>query len=120
MGDTVWVLKEGQDEDDWDHSLLLREEKALKKLAQKLGVAPLEELLDYSILSEEFDDDEAEPNYLNPADIKPTLSALITALKADGAGLKNPAEVLEELEDCLKKVQAAEDEQCKVRLSIVP
>jgi hypothetical protein len=45
MGNTVWVLKEGQNEDDWDHSFILREEKALDRLAKKIESQEIERLL---------------------------------------------------------------------------
>lgn len=120
MGDTVWVLKEGQDEDDWDHSLILRENKELKRLSRELGVKRLDDLLDYSILNAEFSDIEEDPNYFEPAEIRPTLEALIAAIKAGKSRLGSPGEVVEELEDCLKKVLEAEDGRLRVRLSIVP
>ncbi len=38
MSDTLWILKDGQDEDDWDHSLILSEEKVLSRLAKELNI----------------------------------------------------------------------------------
>jgi len=120
MGNTVWVLKEGQEEDDWDHSFMLREEEALNTLSKTYGVKALADLLDYSILNEEFGDSDDAPNFLNPSEIKPTLTALISAIKEGKSNLKEVSEILEELEDCLRKVVEAENEQCRIRLSIVP
>ena len=54
MGDTVWVLREGQQSDDRDHSLVLREKKGLDRLAKVLGVKKLSALFDYSIYNEAF------------------------------------------------------------------
>ena len=56
MGDTIWVLIEGQESDDWDHSVLLREQKGLDRLAEILSVAKLSELFDFSAYAEEVED----------------------------------------------------------------
>ena len=120
MGNTVWVLKEGQDDDDWDHSLMLKEEDKLNALCKKHNVKPLSDLLDYSILNEEFGDGGDSPNFLNPSEIKPTLAILINLIKEGKSNLKQATEVLDELEDCLQKVSEAESEHSKIRLSIVP
>ena len=97
MGNTLWVLKEDQEEDNWDHSLMLIEEDELKRLSKQSGVKALEDLLDFSIISEEYSDVEMEPNFLNPSDIKPTLEALISTIKSGNVNLESPTEVLEEL-----------------------
>ncbi len=120
MTDTIWVLREGQEEDDRDHSLILREEKSLKRLSKELGVKSLPEFFDYSILKEEFNGPDTEPNYSKPSEILPTLEALIIKIKSGESNIERSEELLEELEDCLKKVVEAEDEKCSVRLSIVP
>ena len=120
MGNTVWVLKEGQEDDDWDHSFMLNEEDELNVLCKKHDVKPLSDLLDYSILNEEFGEGDDSPNFLNPSEIKPSLAILITLIKEGKSNLKQATEVLEELEDCLQKVTEAESEHSKIRLSIVP
>ncbi len=119
MGDTIWVLKEGQDHDEWDHSFILGEDRELNRLSKKLGVKQLDELLDYSILNEEFGDSNEEPNYLNPCEVRPTLVALISEIKSGQSRIRAVNEILEELEDCLKKVIDAENKKCTVRLSVV-
>lgn len=120
MGNTVWVLKEGQNEDDWDHSFILREEKALERLAKKLKVKKLSDYYDYSVLNEEFDGPDTETNYVKPVDVKKSLEALINAIKDDASDIKSTSKIMDELEDCLKKVNEAEKENCDVRLSIIP
>jgi hypothetical protein len=120
MGDTIWVLKEGQDEDDWDHSLILTEEKEFKRLSKELGLKKFDELLDYSILNEESGDPNTEPNYLDPSEARLTLESFISAIKTGQSKIKAAEDVLEELEDCLKKIIEAENEHCKVRLAVVP
>jgi hypothetical protein len=120
MGTTVWVLKEGQEDDNWDHSLMLSQEKELDRLAEKLKVKKLSELYDYSVLSDEFGGPETEPNYLAPEVVKETLRSLIGAIKAGNSGVRLQDELVEELEDCFIKAVQAETENCKVRLSIIP
>jgi|GEM_PF-3293580 len=120
MGDTIWVLKEGQDEDGWDHTLILSEEEEFKRLSKELGLKKLDDLLDYSILNEEFGGPDTDPDYLNPSEVKSTLEAFISAIKSGKSKIEAVDDILEELEDCLKKVIEAENEQCKVRLSVVP
>jgi hypothetical protein len=121
MGDTIWVLKEGQESDDWDHSVLLQEEKGLDRLAKALFVKELSELLDYSAYAEEFGGPD-EPNYLSPQEARATLSAVLEAIKTGHHEYrpKNRDELLDELEDCVKKVGEAEAENCRVRLAIIP
>ena len=121
MGDTIWVLKEGQESDDWDHSVLLQEEKGLDRLAKALSVKKLSDLFDFSTYADEFGGPE-EPNYISPHEARATLSALFEAIKAghDEYRPKNRKEMLDELDDCLKKVGEAEAENCRVRLAIIP
>jgi hypothetical protein len=120
MGDTVWVLPEGKEEDDWDHSLTLREEKGLNKLSEALGVKKISDLLDYSIQAEEFGQ-ELQPNYVEPNELESTLSSLVTALKEHHPAYKpkRADELLEELEDMLAKVRKAAEDGVRVRLSVI-
>lgn len=67
MGNTLWILQEGQEECDCDYSLLLREDKNLDHLASVLGVRTLTELFDYSAFAKEFDDP-VECNYIDAQD----------------------------------------------------
>lgn len=120
MGDTVWILKEGQNEDNWDHSLILREEKTLNRLAKKLKIKKLSDFYDYSVLNEEFDGPDTEPNYVSPIDVKKSLQTLITAIREGDSGIEAPNDIVDELEDCLQKVAEAEKEKCNIRLSIIP
>ncbi len=114
MGNTLWVLNEKRDEDEWDHSLVLSHEKYLESLADELGINRISEFYDHSILSEEYGV-EAEPNYVIPQDVEVVLGSLIEAIKPDGN-----AELIAELEDCLNKTLEADSENIKVRLAIIP
>ena len=86
MGKTVWILQNQQEDDDQDHSLVLVHEKQLAKLAKETGVKEFSEFLDYFVIAEEFSGD-AEVNYVEPAEVKDTLSQLIAAI-GDGKSKK--------------------------------
>ena len=120
MGNTIWVLSEDSDEDDWDHSFLLVNEKLLNKLADQLNVKKLSDFYDHSILAEEYGED-IEPNYIIPDDLESVLNPLITAIRDGDAGkLNGNVEIIQELVDCLEKVLNAKSCGSKVRLAIVP
>ncbi len=117
MGNTVWLLNENSDEDEWDHSLIIANENSLNGLADELGIKRLSDYYDHSILAEEFGG-EAEPNYVIAEELTSILDPLINAIR--GGKLNGDNEIIEELEDCLKKALAAKDQGLKVRLAIVP
>ena len=117
MGNTVWVLDEHSDEDEWDHSLILDNEQALANLATELSITKLSDLYDHSILAEEYGGD-IEPNYVDAQKLAAIFEALISAIK--GGKLNSDAELLEELDDCLKKTVEAKRQGLRVRLAIVP
>ena len=120
MGNTVWVLSQDIDEDDWDHSLILVHEKSLDMLADQLSVKRLSDFYDYSILAEDFDE-EVEPNYVSADELESVLNSLITAIRDGIAGkLNEDTEIIEELEDCSGKVSNAKRNGSKVRFAIVP
>ena len=117
MGNTVWLLNENTEGDEWDHSLILANENELNSLADELGVKRLSDVYDYSILTEEYGG-EAEQNYLDAQELINILEPITKAIKA--GRLNADAEIIEELEDCLKKTSIAKDQGLKVRLAIVP
>lgn len=120
MGNTVWILQEGQEDDDLDHSLVIVHEKRLDKLAKEIGVKEFSEFLDYSVIAAEFGED-AEVNYIEPVEVKDTFFQIIAAIVAGKSKkLSNNSNLLEELEDCLNKVEVAQQAGKKVRLSVIP
>lgn len=56
MGNTIWVLQEGHEETDFDHSVMMDEEKKLDRLSKELGVKKLSDFFDYSEMEAEFGD----------------------------------------------------------------
>lgn len=120
MGNTVWVLQDGKEDDDWDHSLLLVHEKRLDKLAKEIGVKEFSEFLDYSVIAAEFGAGTVV-NYVEPAEVKDTFSQLIAAIVAGKSKkLNNNSDLIEELEDCSNKADVAQQAGKKIRLSVVP
>lgn len=120
MGNTVWILDESTDEDSWDHSVILANEKSLDKLAKELGVKTLSQLFDFSILEEELGGN-AEPNYFSPDVIEATLAAFVGAIRSGyEINLSDKNELLEELDDCISKVLSAKESDLKVRMAVVP
>lgn len=122
MSNTIWVLTEGQESDDWDHSVMLKIEKILNKLCKSIGLKPFSELLDYSILEEEYSDESFEQNYQAATTVLAVLVPLRDEIFNGKGGIKENirTEVLEELDDCISKVQIAKSKGTEVRLSIVP
>ena len=56
MGDTIWVDVQGRAKNDLpsDNSIMLRLEKELERLSDKLGVARLTQFYDYSLIERQF------------------------------------------------------------------
>lgn len=123
MSHTLWVLKEGQESDGWDHSVILAHENRLDRLARHLGVTRLSEFYDWSVLEADYQSPD-EPTFVEPGPVRESLTAIIAALKSGEAdGLFKPEtrdHLVEELEDCLDKVNEAAAEDCRLRLSIIP
>lgn len=120
MGNTIWLLSEDREEDDWDHSLILVNEKQLDKLADELNVKRLSDVYDHSILAEEYGG-RVKPKFVIAEELENVLDSMIRAIRKGSASkLNKDNEIIEELEDCLKKVSSAKSKGLKVRLAIVP
>lgn len=131
MSDTIWVLRKSTNEgvDDFDHSLFCHHAEQLDALAVELGVRKLSEFFDYADL--QFNtSEEALPeswiaehqNWHSPADALPSLQALTARLKsgeAHGIDEEIRSGLIEELVDCARKVQTAEDENDGFHFCIV-
>lgn len=117
MGNTIWVLNQNTDEDEWDHSLVIAKEKELDGLATELNIKKISDFYDHSILAEEYGGD-VKPNFVIAEDLEEILKTLIKAIS--NGKLNRNAELIEELEDCLSKVVDAKNQDLKVRLAIIP
>ena len=124
MGQTLWVLPEGTENDDFDHSLILSVDERLDQLAVGLVLAPLTALLDYSVLAEEFGGP-VEGNYLEALVASHHLDTLATAIRDGGQtpmslDFDRHQELLAELEDCIAKCREAQKQGLRVRLAVIP
>ena len=120
MGNTIWILSEEIEEDEWDHSLMLTHEESLDHLSDQLGISKLSDFYDHSILAEEYGE-EIEPNFVDAEDVEYVITSLLTAISEGGADdLDADTDLIEELNDCLEKVQLAKNYGFQVRLAIVP
>ncbi len=119
MGNTLWILTNKREDDDWDHSLILKEEKALNKLADTLGVPKISDYYDFSILQGEYGV-EVEPTRIVPDEAERIFQTILSAIQDGRAGkLKRCDEIAEELTDCLEKIRHAKQSGEQVRLAIV-
>lgn len=112
MSQTLWILTEGQESDNWDHSMVLNEIKYLDRLCERSCLIKLSSCLDESIVAKEFGM-EVEPKYMDAN----TLHKIIKALKEQMDKGSNTV-LVEELQDIQKKCLLSKGN--KVRLAIVP
>lgn len=134
MSDTIWVRRKsrvGTDDsgDDFDHSLFCRSSDQLDALAASLGVRKLSDFFDTTDLQYNMSDEDLPESWVaenekwfQPSEALPAMRKIVERLKAgEVKGIKEKlrAELLEELEDCLAKVAAAESENDQFHFCIV-
>lgn len=130
MGNTVWVLRESSvDEgDDWDHSLLLNAAEVLDAEAERLGVKKLSEFFDWADMEFNLSDEELPESWIAehrkwyaPDEAIATLHALkVRVEEGDIPGVEVDTDgLIEEIDDCLGKLQAAREEGDRIHLCIV-
>ncbi len=130
MGNTVWVLRESSaDEgDDWDHSLLLEAAEALDAEAERLGAKKLSEFFDWADMEFNLSDEDLPESWIAenrkwyaPDQAIATLLALKTRLEeGEIPGVEVDTEgLIEEIDDCLGKLQTARAEGDRIHLCIV-
>jgi len=140
MGNTLWIESQGRPgvETHNDMSVLLRLDKPLDALADKLGVARLTTFYDYSPLNEAFDDllDEdsktespAGPVWFDSAKGLESVKALRLHLETDFASLnwspsksqtQWPQLLMDDLKFCQTVLEEAVRRGQAFRLMIVP
>ena len=123
MSDTIWVRRKSRvgtedSGDDFDHSLFCKASEELDKLAESLGVRKLSDFIDTTDMQYNMSDDDLPESWIvenekwfAPADALASLSKIVERLRlGEVKGIKEKLrpELLEELEDCLKKVTEAE------------
>jgi hypothetical protein len=128
MGTTIWVLSKSKmtEGDEWDHSALFYAVDALDHICEKLGLVKLSSFLDWTDFEinmsedsedEEFPDEDTlrdKISWFSPSEALPMLRALREYVKtsdSDGKSLLEHGkehlseELLEDLEDCITKVE---------------
>lgn len=125
MSDTLWVRRRsmaasGDAADDYDHSLFYRHADALDRLADSLGVRGLSDFFDTSDLEYNLSEEDLPASWIAehehwypPSEALPALQRIIECLKAgEVKGIKEKVrgDLLDELEDCLVKLEMAERE----------
>lgn len=134
MSDTIWVRRKsrvGTDDsgDDFDHSLFCRASEELDGLAESLGVRKLSDFFDMTDVQFNMSDEDLPESWIAenekwfaPSDALPALEKIVERLKTGKVkGVKEGtrSDLIEELEDCLVKVRAAEKEKDLFHFCIV-
>lgn len=132
MGDTIWVNrknKKSEEGDDWDHTLFLEAVEELDKLADSLNVAKPSAFFDWTDYQFNMSDVglpetwiEENQRWHTPALAIETLKALIARLEQGSEvniGEDTREGIIEELQDCLEKLKAAEDDSDLFHFCIV-
>lgn len=119
MSDTIWVLRKSKNEDvdDFDHSMFCHHSEQLDELATQLGVKKLSEFFDYADLQFNTSEEELPESWIaehqqwfSPSDALPSLRAISARLKTgeiDDLDEEAREGLIEELDDCTRKVEAA-------------
>jgi hypothetical protein len=143
MGTTLWVVSKSKiaDGDDWDHSALFNAVDKLDRICEQLGLANFSSFLDWTDfeanMSEDEDEDDEFPSeellierasWFDPSDALPILLALRDRLTSNESERKSlfdedrlylSDELLEELGDCIAKVEKIEAERDLFHFSVV-
>ncbi len=132
MGTTIWVLSKNKttEGDDWDHSALFYAVEKLDLICDRLELSRLSTFLDWTDFDLNMSEDENEefPNeevlterasWFNPSEALPMLRALRGYLASNESEISSildsgrqhlAEELLEELDDCISKVEKIETE----------
>ncbi|MFK5976387.1 MAG: hypothetical protein QM493_07760 [Sulfurovum sp.] len=115
MGNTLWILEEEQESDNWDHSEIIKNIKDLDTITTKLGFSKLISYFDESIWAKEFGM-EIEAKYFDVYPIEKLILVLIDEVKKKS----NNRFLIDEMEDILSKCILAKEKNVKIRLALVP
>ncbi len=126
MGTTLWVLSKNEmtDDDESDHSAMFRALEKLDFICEDLGLGSLSSFVDWTDFELNMSEDEdeslteeilsAKTSWFDPADALPILRALYEHLANDRFECENlfdadekylSEELIEELSDCIAKVE---------------
>jgi hypothetical protein len=130
MGTTIWVLSKGKttETDDWDHSALFYAVEKLDLVCDQIGLTKISEFLDWTDFEanmfeeDDFPDEEVlrdKASWFNPSTALPMLRAVreyVVNNGADGESLLEKGkeylaeDLLDDLDDCIAKVEKIETE----------
>jgi len=127
MGTTIWVLSKNKttEGDDWDHSALFYAVEKLDLICDRLGLSKLSTFLDWTDFDlnmsededEEFPDEDVlidRASWFNPSEALPMLRALREYVARNESEIVSLLEqgkehlsedLLEDLDDCISKVE---------------
>ncbi|GBO54620.1 hypothetical protein APA_2567 [Pseudanabaena sp. lw0831] len=125
MGTTIWVLSKSKttEGDDWDHSALFYAVEKLDLICEQQGLAKISSFLDWTDFEanmsedDEFPDEEVlrdKASWFNPSQALPMLRALreyVAINESERESLLElgkqhlSEELLEDLDDCILKVE---------------
>ncbi len=131
MGTTLWVLRKArrQEGDDYDHSAFYDASDPLDDLADELNVRRLSEFVDWADFQFNTSEESLPESWIEenarwhaPSDALPALRAILNRLRnGDVVGIEpdRRSMLIEELEDCLGKVEVAQSEGDSFQFCIV-
>ncbi|MFN7882501.1 MAG: hypothetical protein ACK5PF_05750 [bacterium] len=139
MGTTLWVLSKNKmtEGDDYDHSAVFNAAERLDKLCEHLGVKALSTFFDWTDFNANMGEAEEFPSedelrekaaWFSPDAALPTLRALRTHLASDSdaraalfeADLQHFSDyLLDELDDCISKLERIQSEADVFHLCVV-
>jgi len=130
MGMTIWVLRKSRAEDvDEDRTLFHDSADALDGVAEELGVRKLSEFFDFTDLQFNMSEEELPESWIAehqkwhaPSDVLSRFRAILRRIEEQGLNGLDAEErdaLLEELGDCLAKVEAAEAEGDRFHFCVV-
>ncbi|MBD2317495.1 hypothetical protein [Phormidium tenue] len=130
MGTTIWVLSKGKttETDDWDHSALFYAVEKLDLVCDQIGLTKISEFLDWTDFEanmfeeDDFPDEEVlrdKASWFNPSAALPMLRAVREYVASNESERESLLEqgkeylsedLLEDLDDCIAKVEKIETE----------
>ena len=130
MGTTIWVLSKGKttETDDWDHSALFYAVEKLDLVCDQIGLTKISEFLDWTDFEANMFEEDDFPNeevlrdkasWFNPSAALPMLRAVREYVASNESERESLLEqgkeylsedLLEDLDDCIAKVEKIETE----------
>lgn len=126
MGNVLWIIEEGVEGDSSTPDLwaLYHFSKELDKICVEAGVPKLTTFHDYSVLSDEFDE-EMEPTLSNASELLASLTKARDVVMNNGmhftlGGKDRRPDVLHDLDEAIRVAGDCQSKGKRVRLSVIP